>query len=96
NGLKFNKSNKPTVEVSGEEEDKNYLFRVKDNGIGIEEKYQANIFNLFERLHAQSEYEGTGAGLAICKKIVEELGGTIRVESKTEEGSTFFFTMLRN
>jgi len=96
NGLKFNKSNKPIVEVIGEEADKNYLFRVKDNGIGIEEKYQANIFNLFERLHAQSEYEGTGAGLAICKKIVEELGGAMRVESKTGEGSTFFFTMPRN
>ena len=96
NGLKFNKSNKPTVEVSGEEEDKNYLFRVKDNGIGIGEKYQANIFNLFERLHSQSEYEGTGAGLAICKKIVEELGGVMRIESKPGEGSMFFFTMPRN
>jgi two-component system sensor histidine kinase/response regulator len=97
NGLKFNKSDKPKVEISCEESEKSYLFKVKDDGIGIEEKYQANIFNLFERLHSQSEYEGTGAGLAICKKIVEELGGTIRVESKSvEEGSTFFFTIPKN
>jgi len=96
NGLKYNKSNKPRVEISCEEREKDYLFRVKDNGIGIEEKYQSNIFNLFERLHPQSEYEGTGAGLAICKKIVEELGGTIGVESKTGEGSTFFFTIPKN
>jgi len=96
NGLKYNKSNKPRVEISCEERKKDYLFRVKDNGIGIEEKYQANIFNLFERLHPHSEYEGTGAGLAICKKIVEELGGTIGVESKTGEGSMFFFTIPKN
>jgi PAS domain S-box-containing protein len=96
NGLKFNKSEKPGVEVSCEEDGKNYQFKVKDNGIGLEEKYQAKIFNLFETLHSQSDYEGTGAGLAICKKIVEELGGAIWVESKTGEGSTFFFTIPRN
>ena len=93
NGLKFNKSDKPTVVVSCEEREKDYLFRVKDNGICIEEKYQHNIFNLFERLHSPSEYEGTGAGLAICKKIVEGPGGDIWVESKLGEGSTFFFTI---
>ncbi len=96
NGLKFNKSDKPKVEISCDASEESYLFKVKDNGIGIEEKYQAKIFNLFERLHSQSEYEGTGAGLAICKKVVEELGGTIRVESKSGEGSTFFFTIPKN
>jgi two-component system sensor histidine kinase/response regulator len=104
NGLKFNKSEKPRVEVSCEEitavikfirdiSKGDWLFKVKDNGIGIEEKYQARIFNLFERLHSQSEYEGTGAGLAICKKIVEELGGIIHVESTPGEGSTFYFVI---
>jgi len=96
NGLKFNRADKPRVEVGCEEREQDYLFRVRDNGIGIGEKYQANIFNLFERLHSQSEYEGTGAGLAICKKIVEELGGALWVESKTGEGSTFFFTIPQN
>jgi len=104
NGLKFNKSKKPRVEVSCEEitavikfildiSKGDWLFKVKDNGIGIDEKDQGRIFNLFERLHSQSEYEGTGAGLAICKKIVNELGGTIHVESKPGEGSTFFFVI---
>ena len=106
NGLKFNKSKKPSVEVSCEEitavikfirdiSKGDWLFKVKDNGIGIDEKDQGRIFNLFERLHSQSEYEGTGAGLAICKKIVEELGGTIHIESKLGEGSTFFFVIPR-
>jgi len=96
NGLKFNKSDNPKVEISCDASEESYLFKVNDNGIGIEEKYQAKIFNLFERLHSQSEYEGTGAGLAICKRVVEELGGTIRVESKSGEGSTFFFTIPKN
>jgi signal transduction histidine kinase len=106
NALKFNKSKKPRVEVSCEEitavikfirdiSTGDWLFKVKDNGIGIDEKDHARIFNLFERVHAQSEYEGTGAGLAICKKIVNELGGTIHVESKLGEGSTFFFVIPR-
>ncbi len=104
NGLKFNKSGKPTVEVSyeGRErerekrkrggKEKEYLFKIKDNGIGIEEEYQSRIFNLSERLQPQ-EYEGTGLGLNICQKIVDKLGGNIWVESKTGKGSTFFFTI---
>ena len=96
NGLKFNKSAKPWVEVSFKERERDYLFTVKDNGIGIDEKYQAHIFKLFERAHLPSEYEGTGAGLAICKKIVEELGGSIWVESKSREGSAFHFTIPKN
>ncbi len=92
NGLKFNKSAKPKVEISYENSGKNYLFRVRDNGIGIEERYLDRIFNLFERLHTH-EYDGTGAGLTICKKIVEELGGVIWVESKPGKGSTFCFTL---
>lgn len=98
NGLKFNRSGKPRVEVRYEErekgkgEGKEYLFKIKDNGIGIEEKYLSRIFNLSERLNPQ-EYEGTGFGLCICKKIVDKLSGNIWVESKKGEGSTFFFTI---
>jgi len=92
NGLKFNKSEKPKVEVCCEENGKNYLFKVEDNGIGIEEKYLSRILNLSERLHPE-EYEGTGIGLTICNKIVDKFGGNIWVESKLGEGSTFFFTI---
>ncbi len=102
NGLKFNRSGKPTVELSyeererekrkGEGKEKEYLFKIRDNGIGIEEEYQSRIFNLSERLHSQ-EYEGTGVGLNICRKIIDKLGGNIWVESKTGKGSTFFFTI---
>jgi light-regulated signal transduction histidine kinase (bacteriophytochrome) len=93
NGLKFNKSKTPRVEVTYEEKEPGLLFKVHDNGIGIEEKYFDQLFTLFERLHTQEEYEGTGAGLAICKKIVQQFGGRIWVESQVRRGSTFFFTL---
>jgi signal transduction histidine kinase len=93
NGLKFNKSEVPKVEVSCEERDKEYLFKVRDNGIGIEEEYLSRIFDLSERLHSSSEYKGTGIGLTICKKIIEQLGGSIQVESTPGKGSTFSFTI---
>lgn len=93
NGLKFNKSEAPTVEVSCEEKTEEYLFKVSDNGIGIREEHLNKLFNLFERLHSSEEYEGTGAGLAICKKIVENWGGRIWVESVFGKGSTFCFTI---
>lgn len=90
NGLKFNKSDRPKVEICCEEGEKSYLFRVNDNGIGIEERYLNRIFNLVERLHPH-EYEGTGAGLSICKRIIDKIGGKIWVESKLGEGSAFYF-----
>ena len=96
NGLKFNKSKTPTVEVTCEEKDTELLFKVSDNGIGVEEKYFDRLFTLFERLHTQEEYPGTGAGLAICKKIVQQFGGRIWVESQVGKGTTFFFTLSKN
>lgn len=93
NAVKFNTSSTPEVKIDLKEEGRSYLFSVKDNGIGIDPRYQEQIFGLFERLHPQEEFEGTGAGLAICKKIIESYGGKIWVESELGEGSTFFFTL---
>ena len=94
NALKYNESKLPRVEIEGEEREGDHLFKVKDNSIGIEEKYLSQIFNIFERLHPQSEYGGgTGVGLAICKRIVESWGGKIWVQSKVSEGSIFYFNI---
>jgi light-regulated signal transduction histidine kinase (bacteriophytochrome) len=92
NGLKFNK-NLPEIHISAKEENGNYIFSVKDNGIGIEAKYFDRIFVLFQRLDCKGEYAGTGIGLSICKSIVERHGGMIWVESELDTGTTFFFTL---
>lgn len=93
NAIKFNTMTPPKVEISAKEEKTVYLFSVKDNGIGIDARYQEQIFRLFERLHPQEDFEGTGAGLAICRKVIEGYGGRIWVESQPDEGAIFFFTL---
>lgn len=95
NAIKFRKKNKsPEVTISAEENDTEYLFAVKDNGIGIEEQFMHKLFIIFQRLHP--EYPGTGIGLAICKKIIALHNGKIWVESKIGEGSTFYFTISKS
>ena len=93
NAIKFNRSTPPTIEIAAWEEKDAVVVSVADNGIGIDPRYTARIFDLFERLHPQEEFEGTGAGLAICKAVIEGYGGKIWVESQPGAGSTFFFTI---
>jgi len=93
NAIKFCRAAPPRVHIAARlHRDKIWLFSVKDNGIGIDEKDFPRLFHPFTRLHKAGEFEGTGLGLSTCKKIVERHGGAIRCESAPGEGSTFFFT----
>ncbi len=94
NAIKYNDKPLKRIEIGWSHQGEFYRFYVRDNGIGIEEQYREKIFELFERLNPRGDdYESTGAGLTICKRIVEEYGGRIWVESQVGEGSTFYFTL---
>jgi light-regulated signal transduction histidine kinase (bacteriophytochrome) len=97
NAVKFRAADrKVRVEVGARRQDADWLFWVRDNGIGVEEKYLKRIFGLGERLHSSSRYPGTGFGLTICEKIVVGHGGRIWAESQLDHGTTFFFTLPQN
>lgn len=92
NALKFRGNERPRVRITAKTNGAMWTFGVQDNGIGIDPKYTEQIFDVFQRLHTRDAYPGTGIGLAICRKIVEQNGGRIWVESEPGRGSTFYFT----
>lgn len=92
NALKFRKA-QPSIHISAERKRNEWLFSVKDNGIGFDMKYADTIFDSFQRLNSMREYPGTGLGLSICKKIVERRGGRIWADSVPGEGTVFYFTV---
>jgi PAS domain S-box-containing protein len=95
NAVKFNDKEKAKINIGYTPENDYHLFSIRDNGIGIEKEYTNKIFEVFQRLHTQDEYPGTGIGLAICKKIIENHSGRIWIESEPGKGSTFKFTLKK-
>lgn len=93
NGIKYNANPKPRVIVGHRMDKTSHVFSVIDNGIGISEQYHQQIFEMFKRLHTREEYQGTGIGLALCKKIVDNMDGEIWLESEEGKGTTFYFSI---
>lgn len=95
NAIKYRGDRTPQIHVSARCQGDNWVFSIRDNGIGIKSQFHERVFDISKRLHSRTDYPGTGMGLAICRKIVERAGGRIWVESESGRGSTFFFTVPR-
>jgi PAS domain S-box-containing protein len=93
NAVKFRGDRPPRVSITAQGVESNWVFAVRDNGIGIKPEFHERVFEIFKRLQSHEDYPGTGIGLAICKRIVERYGGNIWVESQFGQGSTFYFTL---
>ncbi len=93
NGLKFHGDEPPRIYISAEENANEWVFSVRDDGIGIDPEHREDIFQIFQRLHSREQYPGTGIGLATCKKIVQNHGGRIWVEAGFDKGANFYFTI---
>jgi light-regulated signal transduction histidine kinase (bacteriophytochrome) len=93
NAIKFGGEQVPHIHLGAKQVEGEWVFSVKDQGIGMDPQYKDRIFLIFQRLHNRAEYRGTGIGLAICKRIIERHGGRIWVESELNQGSTFYFTI---
>ena len=96
NAIKFRGQTTPKINISVKKDKKEWIFDVSDNGIGIDSKYQKQVFDVFKRLHTREEYPGTGIGLSIVKKIIIHQGGQIWIESEPGKGTTFYFTIPIN
>ena len=94
NAIKFRSDKAPIIKISADKNDRHWLFKIEDNGIGIDMKFKDQVFQIFSRLHAQDKYQGSGIGLSVCKKILERHGGQIWLESTPGRGTTIFFTIL--
>ena len=93
NAIKFRREEPPKIHIRASQCEEGWLISVRDNGIGIDMQFADRVFEVFQRLHTRQQYEGTGIGLAVCRRIVEQHGGRIWLESEVGKGTTFFFTL---
>ena len=93
NAIKFHAAEPPHIQILAKRQGGYWIFSVADNGIGIQESHRERIFAMFQRLHDRAQFPGAGIGLAVCRKIVNRLGGKIWVESQVGKGSVFYFTL---